>query len=670
MADSYRALGPSSQSTTDQSSSSGKAGGALDTPLTSSGANSGGGGSNSGDGGQRRRRQPGNVTVMACTECRKARAKDDLLREIESMRQVHAGLQDEHSELMETKRDLEQLQHNQSVILDILTNNGHVEEVIRRLRNGESQESIALWLQGRPELRQFIASITESDRHLIAVVSRVESLFKVHQSPSGPTTSHRWTRVTQNDTFIQHLFELYFTWVHPVHMLFHEVNFLESYRNGDEIYCSSALVNAICGMACHLLDSPVPGVSSRDVQDRMNLRNGFMDEARSLLNLGPRLPMTSIQAFAIMFTADLSAGKARSASGYLRCAADNMRTPSDSSEDGEATLQLSQWGIHTLNTAWSGITYQKPFSPVSPRTEVFINVVLDQDSAPEQWRYYRQPGDDSNNPRRQSFAILTACQQAKLFRIVHDTINVYCGARGKVTAAAVIGCFKRLINWKANLPEEIARTDEDSQPLPHVLALHVQYNVTVVQLLAPLAACGYFHEEEDRHIRNTITNHARTGLNLASHGNRLYSSRYGMPIIVFCVLHMADALFQYSSDHSLGHNVLAFCLDALQQNGAGFPICGPLQQLFRQNAMAQGIVLGQDVEAKLGDNDRYGVDEVLDACTRLEYSQPVDQIKRYIDRNIGVDWEAEWNKQMEQQKPERQSTTDRAMQITSLLNSD
>ena len=198
----------------------------------------------------------------------------------------------------------------------------------------------------------------------------------------------------------------------------------------------------------------------------------------------------------------------------------------------------------------------------------------------------------------------------------------------------------------------------------------IQYNVSIIQLLAPLAACGYFHEEEDRHIRNTLTNHARTGLNLVAHGNRLYSSRYGMPVVAFCMLHMGDALIQYSSDESLGQNVLTFCLDVLQQNGAGFPVCGPLQQLFRQNAEARGIAPHPDVEAKLGPNDRYGVDDILDACTRLEYSQPVDQIKRYIDRNIGLDWTDEWNRQMDQQKPVKQSTTDHAMQITSLLNND
>lgn len=66
---------------------------------------------------------------------------------------------------------------------------------------------------------------------------------------------------------------------------------------------------------------------------------------------------------------------------------------------------------------------------------------------------------------------MTACEQAKLFRIVHDTINVYCGARGKATAGAVIGCYKRFLDWKANLPEAVRHVDEGSQPLSHVLCL-------------------------------------------------------------------------------------------------------------------------------------------------------------------------------------------------------
>lgn len=276
--------------------------------------------------------------------------KNDLLREIEAMRAEHAGLQDEHFELQESTRDLEKMNQYQSVILDILTNNGHVEEVISRLRTGETQDSIAEWLQGRPELSHFMRDTTGSERSFIAVVQRVEKMYNGSDKSEDPHAPRQWTRVTNSQVLIRHLFELYFTWVHPVHMLFGEVDFLKSYRDGDEDYCSDALVNAVCAMACHLLDSPAPGLISRDARDRSNLRDGFMTEARILLKPGKELPMTSIQAFAVMYLAELSAGKARNASSYLRCAADNLSLPRDSSEHAEESLQLSAWGIHTLNT--------------------------------------------------------------------------------------------------------------------------------------------------------------------------------------------------------------------------------------------------------------------------------------------------------------------------------
>ncbi|MCJ1251730.1 hypothetical protein MMC30_008967 [Trapelia coarctata] len=708
----YRNLAPFPQNENSSASSTYNTSVGLGTPNTHGTSSGGTGGSNTGSGSgagsgngdaqQRRRRTAGQVSVLACTECRRARAKcdgerpatcyrcqarglrciyephtkthkNDLLREIETMRAEHAGLQDEHFVLQESTRDLEKMNQDQSVILDILTNNGHVDEIISRLRTGESQDSIAQWLQVRPELTPFIGSMPGSERSLLAVVSRVEKLYNGSDRSRDPYTPRQWTRVTMSPVLIRHLFELYFTWVHPVHMLFGEVDFLKSYRDGDEVYCSDALVNAVCAMACHLLDSPVPGLVTRDARDRMNLRDGFMAETRSLLKPGKELPMTSIQAFAVMYLVELSAGKARNASSYLRCAADNLSLPPDSSQHAEKSLQLSAWGIHTLNTAWSGITYQKPFNPVSPRTAVFINVQMDKDSAPSQWRYYRQPGDETNYPKRQSFAIVTACEQAKLYRIVHDTINVYCGARGRATAAAVIGCYKRFLNWQASLSEAVRHVDEESQPLPHVLCLQyvssVQYHTSLVQLFRPLAHCRYFKESDAKSIANLISYHARSGLDLLRQCMRLYSCRYNMPLTAFCIVHLADAFLKFPSDTGSSSDIAAFCLEVLGQNQKGFSVCGPLGQVFWTSAREAGVELPESVDhGLLASLDRYGVDDILDACTRLSYAQPVDQIGRYIDSAIGDQWHDEWKEQIAPSRSRRQSTTEKTMQITSLLN--
>lgn len=84
MAD-YRNLAPSTQTDLSSASSTYNTSGGLGTPSTqtssgaaggSSGSGAGSGaGSGSGDGQQRRRRAAGQVSVLACTECRRARAR-------------------------------------------------------------------------------------------------------------------------------------------------------------------------------------------------------------------------------------------------------------------------------------------------------------------------------------------------------------------------------------------------------------------------------------------------------------------------------------------------------------------------------------------------------------------------------------------------------------------
>ncbi len=88
---------------------------------------------------------------------------------------------------------------------------------------------------------------------------------------------------------------------------------------------------------------------------------------------------------------------------------------------------------------------------------------------------YRQPGDNDlehghqRTDDRQSLAHLTACELAKLYRIVHECILVYCGTRSQVSADSLLDIFQRYIVWKDELPPDIRSVE--GQPLPHVLFL-------------------------------------------------------------------------------------------------------------------------------------------------------------------------------------------------------
>lgn len=125
------------------------------------------------------------------------------------------------------------------------------------------------------------------------------------------------------------------------------------------------------------------------------------------------------------------------------------------------------------SSAWSGLTYGKPSAPISPHADPFATIAVEQDQG--RWDMYRQPGESNleygyqNTDDRKSFAVLTAREHAKLFRIIHECILIYSGIRGKVNADSLLRVFERYFAWKDGLPPELQSVE--SRPLPHILFL-------------------------------------------------------------------------------------------------------------------------------------------------------------------------------------------------------
>lgn len=59
----------------------------------------------------------------------------------------------------------------------------------------------------------------------------------------------------------------------------------------------------------------------------------------------------------------------------------------------------------------------------------------------------------------------------KLYQVVHDAINVFCGTGGKATAQSILQCYARFLTWRDELPAPLKDVDVGDQPLPHVLYL-------------------------------------------------------------------------------------------------------------------------------------------------------------------------------------------------------
>lgn len=171
-------------------------------------------------------------------------------------------------------------------------------------------------------------------------------------------------------------------------------------------------------------------------------------------------------------------------------------------------------------------------------------------------------------------------------------------------------------------------------------------------------------------LRHLVISHARSGLDIIEHSKRLYSSRYQLPMMGFCTLHLGDALIRHSPNEPAASKVVSFCMDVLQQARAGFTIYGPLQELFRRAAVEYGVNLPGDIDELMEPRQIYDTDDILDACTRLSYTQPLDQILDNIDRSVASEWESQLDQliNVPNEEVERASTRDRYMQIKSLLN--
>ncbi|KAL8718910.1 MAG: hypothetical protein Q9225_004013 [Loekoesia sp. 1 TL-2023] len=263
----------------------------------------------------RKRRTPGSVTLNACTSCKKARskcdgrkpacsrcanrqqsrscvyemhskaAKDQMMAEIERLRTENQHLVQRHLVLGEKNDLLES-------VVQSLRDDHQSKEIMHYLKRGENLRSIAERL-GRPSIADLRSISPESERQLNTSIEQYRQRWIDSQDPCF------WTNVTSDPVLVEHLMTLYLTWIHPLHVIFDEEEFMSSFRKCEDLYCSPSLVNAICAMACHVLrsewrrdDGAQGGID--------HLQRKFMDEVEELLRDGKAPKMVAIQTWAVV----------------------------------------------------------------------------------------------------------------------------------------------------------------------------------------------------------------------------------------------------------------------------------------------------------------------------------------------------------------------------------
>ncbi|TVY44768.1 Nitrogen assimilation transcription factor [Lachnellula subtilissima] len=585
----------------------------------------------------KRRRVPESVTRNACLNCKKARAKCDgekpchrcasRIEFSDCVYEVH--IKHAKEELVRQIRELEAKDHLTDQILQALSTDENVPEILERLRNGEGYSTIVKSL-GRSPIEDLETTSPRTSHH---------STFEgADHEMGGTSSSNKWTTVTSDSAVLDHLFQLYFAWVHPVHTLFSEGRFVDSYKRQSTKYCSSTLVNAICAMACHL-----HSVADSDERDFVQLGEDFSDAVRDDMSPEDKT-ITTVQAFAVMFLIDSARGKGLRASSYLRVATDSLSNVAYQTSDGFAEVwKNTVRGVQNLNVEWAQITFQVP---------VIVNytasdTIEEDDSKLDEarWYFYRYVNDQC--PAWPGLLATTNREKSKLIGIIRDMATMmYSQPDSKISARQILQQYSRFVAWQDDLPTSIGDIENNnSQALPHVLSLLILFKNSIIQLLRPLLDFEGFPTTV---VEEVIWTHAQQGLYLIDqHYRTQYTCRYQPLLQMFSVLHLTDVVVRFfpggmGGVAKDGPEAIQFAMEALMQSRAGFPVAGPLQELLRRTANECSIPLPRNLNDIMPlprkPQQIYRLDDFIDACTRKTYTQPIEDIHAKYAPSFSTDW--------------------------------
>ena len=284
----------------------------------------------------------------SCQRCINRSIADDCRYELharsdkEQMIQEIQRLQRQNEYLEEEKDSLGKKGGWGDQIIQYLEDDDRRDEIVNRLKRGDSHRAIVEWLD-RVSIDGDGWTSPSTSRQ------RASHAFDQYlQELSDARDLRYWTNVPEKPQMIEHLIALYLTWIHPSHMVLNERRFMDSFHEFSEVHCSHALVSAICAVSCPLLHHiNKDGDQTKAMIDA--LRDDFMQETRDRMRDVDRGKMTSLQTYAIMFLAEFGSGHGLLASSHLRLAVEIMmdQWTSQPAKDME---QVTIQGILSLHT--------------------------------------------------------------------------------------------------------------------------------------------------------------------------------------------------------------------------------------------------------------------------------------------------------------------------------
>ncbi|KFY50135.1 hypothetical protein V495_00342 [Pseudogymnoascus sp. VKM F-4514 (FW-929)] len=665
----------------------------------------------------KRRRVPESITRNACLNCKKGRAKcdgnkpcsrcttraemtpcvyevhikhakEELMKQIHELRAKNNLNERVIKALQSGDKAPDILRAPMKQIHELRAKNNLNERVIKALQSGDKAPGILRALSSGDSLESIVQSlgsqlVEEQDN----VSPKGSPTSIVGGSEHEPETQIRsgfaWTIVTHESTVLDHLFQLYFAWVHPISTLFSEAHFVESYKGQNSRHCSSQLVNAMCALACHLhtqseeseLDSDQLGIQFSEAFLWLfseAFLTGFDPDDKSI---------TSIQAAAVMFLVELGRGFGLRGSSYLRLATESIAELSASSnEELPCVLKKTIQGIRCLNVEWAQVTFQFPSVLGFRAVEDTHDEEAHLDDSP--WRFYRY--EDDQCPLWPGLLATTSREKMKLIDIIKDvSVIVYSPLSNLITARHVLEQYSRFLAWRAALPPTLGNAETSTQALPHILSLLILYDYSVVQLLCPLLDL----KDVPPQLVEVVWTHAEHALLLLERHYRLhYTCRYQPALQMFAVLNICHVIARFfpakppndsdikdgseavtiglealqesnigfliarffpekspnDSDIKDGSEAVTIGLEALQESNIGFPAAGALKELLRRSAAACSLrpprSLDYLITRQRNVRPTYSYHDFIDVCTRPSCHQPLWAVREKFDSKFAEDW--------------------------------
>ncbi|KAH7025325.1 fungal-specific transcription factor domain-containing protein [Macrophomina phaseolina] len=450
---------------------------------------------------------------------------------------LHESRRSGYTNSPQTLRSPPHFEEHQSLIRTIASSQPlELDEIVHRLRAGEEPASI-LASASAGTLLQTLSRDHDSTPGIEVEFSGREkfSLIEgVHPSgshdlqqppnPLGQPVRH-WTRITDDQDWIEHLLSLYFSWQHPFFQSFPEQLFRADMASGRTDYCSPLLVNTLCAAGCRFSNNRR---AHRDQDDTGAAGLDFFEMAVKLLNEEQGPTLMTIAALSILCHIESSFYHVSSQWQY----------------SGRSSLMALDLHLHLHSN-------EVPKDHQS--AEAILNVKA---CAHVFWGSFITDQ-------------ITSFTLGRLPLIPVNAITMFFAPSRTITGSLLLEEYNKYTQWSAKLPAAV--TSVEKAP-PHVISLHMYYHAAVLLLFRPFLNARF--AESNLSPREVCRQAANTVSTLFAHHLQLYGLNGILTFQIHCLLSACTI-----------HMIKLPSISAADHLAAA---CNSFQDLVRMNDWATG----------------------------------------------------------------------------------